>query len=87
MIKIIGCFTAIFIVLSVLWHFEHFPFDSSTVGVDNHFLAQTTQLADNMLLLEDEMANDDQGDDVHKQLKETALFINALLKKVALIFG
>jgi len=29
------------------------------------------------------MVNDDQDDDVRKQLKETALFTNALLKKVA----
>ena len=87
MIKIVGCFTAIFIVLSLLWHFERFPFDSSTVYVDNHYLAQTAQLADNMLPMEYEMVNDDQGDDIHKQLKETALFTNALLKKVALTFG
>ena len=64
-------------------YFECFPFDSSGFDGDNHFLAQTAQLADNMLLMEYEMVNDDQVD-VRKQLKETALFTNALLKKVAL---
>ena len=83
MIKIAGCFTAIFMVLSVLWYLERFPFDSSSVDEENYFLTQTAQLADNMLLMEFEMVNDDQADDVRKQLKETALFTNALLKKVA----
>ena len=85
MIKIVGCCTAIFMVLSVLWYLERFPFDSSSVDEENYFLAQTAQLADNMLLMEFEMVNDDQDDEVRKQLKETALFTNALLKKVALI--
>ena len=83
MIKIIGFLATLFIVLSSLWYFECFPFDSSGFDGDNHFLAQTAQLADNMLLMEYEMVNDDQVD-VRKQLKETALFTNALLKKVAL---
>ena len=83
MIKIIGCFTAILVVLSVLWYFERFPFDLSSVDEENYFLTQTAQLADNMLLMEFEMVNDDQDDGVRKQLKETAQFTNALLKKVA----
>ena len=83
MIKTVGCFTAIFMVLSVLWYFELFPFDSTSVDEEKHFLTQTAQLADNMLLMEFEMVNDDQDEDVRKQLKETALFTNALLKKVA----
>ena len=83
MIKIVGCFTAIFMVLSVFWYFERFPFDSSSDDEENYFLAQTAQLADNMLVMEFEMVNDDQDEDVRRQLKETALFTNALLKKVA----
>ena len=83
MIKIVGCFTAIFMVLSVLWYFERFPFDSSSDDEENYFLAQTARLADNMLVMEFEMVNDDQDDEVRKQLKETALFTNILLKKVA----
>ena len=82
MIKIVGCFTAIFMVLSVFWYFERFPFDSSSDDEENYFLAQTAQLADNMLVMEFEMVNDDQAD-VRKQLKETAQFTIALLKKVA----
>ena len=83
MIKTVGCFTAIFMVLSVLWYFERFPFDSSSFDEENYFLTQTAQLADNMLIMEYEMVDDDQDDEVRKQLKETALFTNALLKKVA----
>ena len=84
MIKIVGCCTAIFMVISLLWYLERFPFDSSSVDEENYFLVQTAQLADNMLIMEYEMVDDDQDDDVRKQLKETALFTNALLKKVAL---
>ena len=83
MIKIIGCFSAIFGLLGVLWYLDYFPFDSRSVDKESYFLASTAQLADNMSLMEYEMVNDDQVD-VRKQLKETALFTNALLKKVSL---
>ena len=83
MIKIIGCFTAILGVLSVLWYLDYFPLDAGSVDRESYFVARTAQLADSMLLLEYEMVNDDQVD-VRKQLKETALFTNALLNKVAL---
>ena len=83
MIKIIGCFSAIFGVLSLLWYLDYFPLDSRSVDRESYFVARTAQLADNMLLMEYEMVNDDQVD-IRKQLKETALFANDLLKKVAL---
>ena len=84
MIKIIGCLTAISVVLGVLWCFEGFRFDSNSVEGENYFSAQTAHLADKILLMEYQMINDDQDGDKRKQLKETALFTNALLKKVAL---
>ena len=86
MIKIVGFFTAIFVFLGVLLYCWDFPFDSSSVEKENYFSAQTAQLTDNMLLMEYEMVNDDQVD-VRKQLKETALFTSALLKKVPLRFS
>ena len=87
MCKIIDCFTFTFLVLSLLWYFKFFPFDSRSVEGENYISTQTAHLADNMLLMEYEIVNEDQDDDVRKQLKETALFTNTLLKKVALIFG
>ena len=71
-------------ILSVLWSFEGIRLDSSSVGGENYFSAQTAHLADKMLLMEYQMINDDQDGDIRKQLKETALFTNALLKKVVL---